>query len=646
MNGYASGKGERSLTSPFLFSTILSMTSARKGAVFLLWLIGLGVGAVLPCQAIDYTDTITATTSYITNRMAQEHIPGLAIALVESQKVVWAAGFGYADLEQTLPVTPQTVYRIGSVSKTFPAVALLQLEEQGLLSMDTALTNVLPGFSMKPRDFGIPVTNELVVRHLVNYHSGLPGDILNAGFSANIPFDGYQDWLMAYLPSAYPHYPPDLINNYCNVGFILAERVVELLNTNGFTYAQYCRERIFDPLGMDSSSLLKDRAAISNNLANVYFSAGGQHIPLPEQFINMRGTGGIYSTVEDLARYLMMFLADGMSPSGRVLESGSIAKMLEVQGAGLPLNVDNMWVPGLGWDAVTNAKLGYADSRVCLKGGSVANGHCGFIEALPDAQLAAALLADGEVLTAWDICDTMLRHALRDKEGLPIPDPVTPAASPLITNMAPAKLAELAGVYVRNEGYDLFGTNGHCLSWTVGAEDPAASVTNLWPRKNGWFSTRDSQDVELCFTNLGGRDLVLIRYLWPDGSFIWTSIRGERHEPTSPLPPAWSNRLDRAWPVVDSFAAENYQYLLPEFMGAPAGLTLSYTHGLLVIQDFVGQVQVLDPVDDHIAFVAGITSRGGSAAEVMQTNGMEVLQFSGYRYQNPTMCPRSKQTRW
>lgn len=135
---------ERRLTYLHLFRTIFKMIPSRTGAVFLLWLVVLGVSGVLPCQASDYTDTIAATTSYITNRMALDHIPGLAIALVESQQVVWAAGFGYADLERWVPVTPQTVYRVGSVSKTFPAVALLQLEEQGLLSMDTPLTNVLP----------------------------------------------------------------------------------------------------------------------------------------------------------------------------------------------------------------------------------------------------------------------------------------------------------------------------------------------------------------------------------------------------------------------------------------------------------------------------------------------------------------------
>jgi len=589
-------------------------------------------------RATDYSNTIEATTSYITNRMALEHVPGLAVALVESQQVVWATGFGYADLEHAIPVTSQTVYRIGSVSKIFPTVALLQLAEQGILTMDTPVTNLLPEFAIQYRDFGIPATNELVVRHLVNYHSGLPGDVLNSGFSTTMPFDGHQDWLMGYLPTAYPHYPPDLVYNYCNVGFTLAERVVRFHNTNGFNYAEYCREKIFDPLRMSSSSLLKDRAAISNNLAKAYMYMGGGYFPLPEQYINMRGAGGIYSSVEDMTKFLMMFLADGMSPSGRLLESASFTEMLERQGEGLPLNVGNIFVAGLGWDSVSNARLSHASSRVCWKAGSVSEGHCGLIEVLPEAQLAAVILADADMILAWDACDHLLRHALEDKLGLPVPDPVSPIASPLITNMPPSELESLAGVYVGTEGFDLILTNGHCLTWVPGAEDPSAVATNIWPRENGWFSFRESQNIELCFTNLAGRDVIVARQLWPDASFIAQSLHAERYEPP-PLSAAWSNRLDTAWPVVDAFAPESYQYLLAEYQGAPAGLKLSVAHGVLIIEDFENQIHVLEPHDDNVAFVAGITPRCGSAAEFMQTNGMEVLQFAGYRYQAPSDVP-------
>ena len=594
--------------------------------------------------ATDYSNTIAAATTYITNRMALEHVPGLAVALVDSQEVVWAEGFGYANLEHSVPVTPQTVYRIGSVSKTIPAVALLQLEEQGILTMDTPITNVLPEFVIKSRNFGIPSTNELVVRHLVNYHSGLPGDINNTGFSTDLPFEGHQEWLMDFLPTAYPHYPPDTINNYCNVCFTLAERVVALHNTNGvggasLSFVNYCSEKIFEPLGMTSTSFLKDRASISNELAAAYIWVYGQFYPLPEPYINMRGAGGAYSSVEDMAKYLMMFLADGMSPKGRILQASSITNMLERQGAGLPLNVNNVTAPGLGWDSVTNPRLSHASSRVCFKAGSMADGHCGLIEAMPEAQLAIAVLSDADVMLAWDFADYTLRHALLDKHGLPIPDPVAPDTSTLITNKPPSELEPLAGVYVKTTGFDTFLTNGHCLAWVAGADDPSSSTqTNIWPRENGWFSVSESQDTELCFTNLAGRDVLVTRSLAPDASCIWQVLHAERFEPPS-ISPAWSNRLGSMWPAVDCYAPESYQYVGSELAGLPAGLKLNVVDGVLVVKDINTFTQILDPVSDNLAFVAGITPRSDSAVEFMQTNGMEVLQFGGYRFQNPSDVP-------
>lgn len=601
------------------------------GAALLFWALSAGAAS-----ATDYSQTVAGATAYITNRMSLDHIPGMAVALVDSQEVAWAAGFGFADLEAGVPVRTDTVYRVGSVSKMFATIALMQLVEEGRFALDTPLVDVLPSFHLWPRDFGLPATNTLVARHMVNYHSGLPGDLFNAG-ATFLPFDGYEEWLFGYLPATPPLYPPDLVNNYCNVGFTLAERAVRLHNTNAWSYAEYCRRKIFDPLGMSSTSLLKDRAAISNNLARVYVFAEGQQIPLPEQHLNMRGAGGAYSTADDMARFARMLLADGLGPSGRVLEASSIAAMGERQGGGLPLNVDNRWVPGLGWDAVTNPRLSHAGGRVFLKGGAVENGHCAFVEVMPAAQLAAVAVSDAEVNAAWDVCDTMLRLALRDKFGLPGPDPVAPAASTLITNRPPAELEPLAGAYVKIAGFDLFLTNGHSLTWIEGAENPGATPVELWPRENGWFSPTDSQAIELCFTNLSGRDVVVARYLWPDASFIWQLLYAERSPPAE-LSAAWSNRLDQVWPVTDA-CADDYGFLGVEALGLAAGLKLSLAHGLLTVTDLSGQVQVIEPVDDDTAFVRGITPRCDSAVRYMQTNGMKVLQFGGFRYRDPADVP-------
>lgn len=597
--------------------------------------VALWLGLAGTATATDYSSTIAAATDFITNRMETDHVPGLAVVLVESQAVVWAQGFGLADLASARPVTTQTVYRIGSISKTFPAVALLQLQEDGLVMMDTPLTNVLADFALQPRDFGLAATNELVVRHLLNYHSGLPGDLMNGGFTLR-PFEGYADWLVDYVPETHALYPPDMLYNYCNTGFVLAEEVVARHNTNGLDYADYCQTRIFEPLGMASTSLRKDRAAISSELARVYTWLG-DYVELPEQYANMRGAGGAYSSVEDLARYLMMILAEGDSPGGRVLESASLAEMLEPQGTGLVLNVDNRWVPGLGWDAVANVRLAHAPGRLCAKAGSVEEGHGGFIEALPEAQLAAAVIGDMDAMLAWDVCDLMLRHALEDKLGLPVPDPVEPVVSPVASNWPAPALAALTGTYVRAKGYDRVETNGASLLWTLDAGGPAPAAVELWPRSNGWFSTQASQDTEVAFTNLDGRAAMVLRYLWPDGSFIWQFLHAVRHEGTEP-PAAWLARTGPMWPLIDA-GADDYGWLRVDYQGEPAGLSLQWTNGVFTVRDFQGETHVLEVRDDATAFVAGLTARSDSSVRWMQTNGLAVLQFGGYRYADPAGLP-------
>jgi len=102
-------------------------------------------------SAPNYESTISRMTTYIQNDMAQNQVSGLSIALVDGQKVVWARGFGYADKEAGVLAGADTIYEIGSLSKTFAAMAVMRLVEEGLIELDQPLMSYLPGFYINQR---------------------------------------------------------------------------------------------------------------------------------------------------------------------------------------------------------------------------------------------------------------------------------------------------------------------------------------------------------------------------------------------------------------------------------------------------------------------------------------------------------------
>ena len=123
----------------------------------------------------NYKNTIEKTSAFIKQGMADNNVVGLSIALIDGDKMVWSEGFGWADKENNIPAASNTVYMLGSGTKTMTAVALLRLHEEGVISLDNPARNYLPEFTMAGR-FPSQMQN-ITVRRLLNHHSGIPGDI-------------------------------------------------------------------------------------------------------------------------------------------------------------------------------------------------------------------------------------------------------------------------------------------------------------------------------------------------------------------------------------------------------------------------------------------------------------------------------------
>lgn len=139
-------------------------------------------------------------TELIERAIAKEQVPGISIALVDDQRVVWSQGFGYADVQAKQPATADTLYRVGSISKLFTDTAALQLAESGKLNLDEPVQRLLTGFAPRSWDGS---SADITPRMLMTHHSGLQRDVAKSFQSRKPPrFTEITDHFDSYLETA------------------------------------------------------------------------------------------------------------------------------------------------------------------------------------------------------------------------------------------------------------------------------------------------------------------------------------------------------------------------------------------------------------------------------------------------------------
>ena len=178
----------------------------------------------------------------------------LSIALVDDREIVWARGFGWADPADSVPATAGTVYRVGSVSKMFTDLAIMQLVERGELDLDTPVSEYLPDF--RPRGYEQAPT----LRQLTSHRSGLVREPPVGHY-----FDDTGPSLEATVRSLNESsrvYEPESETKYSNAGIAVAGYVLE--STRGVPFAEYLDEAVLGPLGMDGSSFEPEPRIVSN----------------------------------------------------------------------------------------------------------------------------------------------------------------------------------------------------------------------------------------------------------------------------------------------------------------------------------------------------------------------------------------------
>ena len=550
-----------------------------------------------------YANTVAQMTTYIESSMAQSNVTGLSIALVDGQNVVWSRGFGYADKEANVPAADDTIYEIGSLSKTFAATAIMRLVEEGRMDIDQPLTTYLPSFSINQR---FPASGPITIRSILTHHSGIPGDLFNGAFTEDQPFD-YDTWLLDTLKNEYTAAPVGSVLAYSNSAITLLHRVIGAVAPGGFT--AYAND-LFDRMGMRTTSYELDDRIPREKLAQAY--SGG--MKLPQLYGNMSTAGTIHSSVADMARYIKMIHAGGTAAGGRVVSQASLDEMFTRQNGNAPLDFDQRI--GLTWFL---GRPDYYAGRKIEHEGATAWFHAQ-IQILLDHELGVIVLSNTMGADVAGIAAKTLEYALKEKKGIePLPAP-PPVYSPPDLSWTQAQLQALAGIYVK----DISGMNfGTVTIETVTEGLRVQGQPDIWiPRQNGYFSYPgtgpDSQRAQFKFQSIAGRSVISVRYEGEEFLYM------ERYEQGA-VPAAWTTRQgayaavninpgSTLWPGTNTMTLE---------VGADGFLRLKGT--------LRGDIPI-KPLTDTLAITGGIGRNKGESVRVVTVAGEEEIEFWGFRY--------------
>ena len=256
---------------------------------------------------------------------------GFAVGVVRDGSLDLFRGHGFADLASGTPVTEETVFRIGSISKTFTAVAVMQLWEQGLVDLDAPANRYLRAYRLIPAR---PGDRPATLRHLLTHTAGLPevvrtSDVFRPLFGETVRVGQPVPTLARYYGGALRlAAEPGTRFIYTDHDFTTLGQLVE--DVSGTPLHRYLRGHVFEPLGMADTDLVRS-ARIRERLATGYTLGSRGPRPVRDYELVTAAGGGAYSTMADLGRYVAALLGGGANRHGTVLKPATVAMMFEPQ---------------------------------------------------------------------------------------------------------------------------------------------------------------------------------------------------------------------------------------------------------------------------------------------------------------------------
>jgi CubicO group peptidase (beta-lactamase class C family) len=409
----------------------------------------------LPAEGQAASREVAAQVDKVFAEWNRSDGPGCAVAAIQDGKIVFERGYGMANLEHSIPITPKSVFDAASVTKQFAAMAIVLLVQDGKLSLDDDVREYVP----EVPNFGTPIT----IRHLLHHTSGLREVSMFQLLADWRDGDNYthQDMLNLVSRQTELNFKPGEQFHYTNTGYMLLAEIVK--RVSGKSLRDFGRERIFEPLGMHDTQFIDQHTLVVRNRASGYLRVEGGPWRTSEEAVDAAGYGQLHTSVEDLARWegnflnpkvggksaIAQMLTPGRLNSGQAMDYGyGFGLWLSFYAGGPPPYADD-WLSAL--DVLPDTSNDYVSKRAPSQplraiwhSGTGWASRAGFIR-FPDERFAVAVLCNTDVP---DVGRPLLQTAnvfLADRlKQVVKPSLVAGAQAPRIrAELSPARQAEL-----------------------------------------------------------------------------------------------------------------------------------------------------------------------------------------------------------
>jgi len=355
-----------------------------------------------PPKNINNGDT-KAVTKYLDKLinywLEEDELISLSIAIVSDNDIVWQKAYGLKDIDTEIPVTQESVYRIGAVSGVLTAALVMRLVELGKLNLEDSIDKYIPELKFKYHD---NKKYQINIKNLLTHHAGLPLSRFSGSWS--VPAKDFRD-LPALLNQSYASYPPATVYAYSNLGYSLLALVVE--RATRISFEQALGQYILKPLGM-AHTHVRLTNEIKTQLTTEYRKGEEIDRLFPRDIASI----GLFSNVGDLSKFLRMLIFEGDVP---VLSKSSIRSMLSQQNEDITLDLEKQIGFGvnIGGMDVSNA------GNVIWRSGATL-GHRARVAILSEHKLGVVVLSNDS--RAWDaiteIAERSLQTMLQMKTGI------------------------------------------------------------------------------------------------------------------------------------------------------------------------------------------------------------------------------------
>lgn len=421
---------------------------------------------LLPSCLTGQTDELDFIEKEIRRTMRKQHLPAMAVTVVEGSEISYQEAFGMIDVDRQIPATTRSVFKLWSLAKAFTAIEIFREVEEGLVDLDAPLTDYLPGFSIRSRFSGNAVPT---VKEVLAHRAGLPRHegLMPAGIARDL---NYLERFELGASNCDAAYAIGTRYKYSNLGYDLLGRVIEECRKEGFF--RHMKLELLNDLGMQNADFYSGALDPTLQVALGYSHHKRKYLPLKQYDINNFPSGNLYATIEDLSAFLQALFRGEVYRHEQTLARQLIDRYSRA---------DDPETMGLGWKL---APLANGDTLVWHDGGP-SEGIGSLVAFLPDQQIGLAVIGNGSSFSgfyalqlALKILDGITEESLDDQAAA-----VNKGSSEPAENLPAGRLEQVQGSYAAFGSMAEVSRKGKKLKISLGG-----FTLDLLPLKDGRFA--------------------------------------------------------------------------------------------------------------------------------------------------------------